>query len=412
MVVPAVSGASRGARVAHVPPLAAGRPYPIATELTDPAAATAAAPRLQSLDVFRGLTIAAMLLVNNPGSWSHVYRPLEHAAWNGFTPTDLVFPFFLFIVGVAITFSLGRLLEQGAAPRALFRKALVRAALIFGLGLLLQGFPEYDLAHIRVLGVLQRVALSYLIAAAIVLRTGARGQALALLALLAGYWALLTLVPVPGVGRGVLEPELNLANWIDLHVIGVNHVLYDTRTWDPEGLLGTLGGAASVLCGVLAGHGIRSARPEPGKTLGLVAAGGAGLLLGALWDSVLPINKSLWTGSFVVMTTGFACLVLAAVHWLVDVTGWRRGTRPFLVFGTNAIAAYWLSSLIAIVLEAFVATSPVTGDAVVLRTYLYEVLYASWLSPANASLAYALTYVLLWLGFLSLLYRRRIFIRI
>src|SRR5581483_357055 len=201
----------------------------------------ASSPRLLSLDVFRGLTIAAMLLVNNPGTWEHVYPPLEHAAWHGWTPTDLVFPFFLFIVGVATALSLGRLAEAGESRATLFRKALVRAAIIFALGLVLQGFPHYDLPHLRIPGVLQRIAIAYLITATLVLVTGVRGQVLTLAGLLVGYWTLLTLVPVPGVGRPALEPDMNISNWLDFRILGVNHLWAGTRTWDPEGLLSTLG---------------------------------------------------------------------------------------------------------------------------------------------------------------------------
>jgi predicted acyltransferase len=370
------------------------------------------APRLVSLDVFRGITIAAMLLVNNPGSWGHVYPPLEHAAWNGWTPTDLIFPFFLFIVGIATTFSLGRLLERGDPRPVLFRKVIVRAVVIFVLGLLLQGFPSYDLAHIRILGVLQRIALSYLLAASIVLWVGIRGQATALAALLLGYWLLMTLVPVPGVGRGVLEPDLNLSNWLDLHLIGPDHLWGETRTWDPEGLLSTLGAVASVLCGVLAGHWLRSPRPAGTKAVGLLAAGTAAVGLGLIWGHAFPINKSVWTSSYVVFSGGAAAQLLALVYWLVDVRGVRGWTRPFLVFGTNAISAYWLSSLGGILLDLVLVGGPPPRAAVTLHAYLYETLYASWLAPAAASLAYAVTYVLLWLGLVSFLYRRRIFIRI
>ena len=380
----------------------------------DPVEPAAGRPtrRLLSLDVFRGLTIAAMLLVNNPGTWSHVYPPLEHAEWNGWTPTDLVFPFFLFIVGVATALSLGGLRDAGVGRVQVFRKAFVRAAIIFGLGLLLQGFPHYDLPHLRIPGVLQRIAIAYLLTALVVLLTGVRGQVLVLLGLLLGYWTLITLVPVPGVGRGVLEPEKNLSNWLDFRLLGVNHVWQETRTWDPEGLLSTLGAVASVLCGVLAGHWIRSPRGTDAKAFGLFYAGGMTLLLGWVWSHIFPINKSLWTSSYVLLSAGLACLVLAAIFWLVDIEGYRGWTGPFLVFGTNAITAYWLSTLCGIVLDWITLGGPAEADQVVLKTYLYETFFASWLAPANASLAYAVAYVVVWLGLLSVLYRRRIFIRI
>ena len=382
-----------------------------ATDLVEPAAARPT-QRLLSLDVFRGLTIAAMLLVNNPGTWSHVYPPLEHAEWNGWTPTDLVFPFFLFIVGIATALSLGGLRDAGTGRAEVFRKASVRAAIIFGLGLLLQGFPHYDLPHLRIPGVLQRIAIAYLLTAIVVLLTGVRGQVLTLLGLLLGYWTLMTLVPVPGVGRGVLEPEKNLSNWLDFRLLGVNHVWHETRTWDPEGLLSTLGAVASVLCGVLAGHWIRSRYRMDAKAFGLFYAGGMILLLGWVWSHIFPINKSLWTSSYVLLSAGLACLVLAAIIWLVDIEGYRGWTVPFLVFGTNAITAYWLSTLCGIVLDWITLGGPAETDQVVLKTYLYESFFASWLAPADASLAYAVAFVVVWLGLLSFLYRRRIFIRI
>ena len=391
--------------------LAASLRSQAAADLVEPALAPPS-QRLLSLDVFRGLTIAAMLLVNNPGTWEHVYPPLEHASWNGWTPTDLVFPFFLFIVGVATALSLARLAEAGAGRREVLRKAAVRAAIIFGLGLALQGFPHYDLPHLRIPGVLQRIAIAYLITAVIVMVTGIRGQVLSLVALLLGYWTLMTLVPVPGVGRGVLEPEKNLSNWLDFKLLGVNHVWQETGTWDPEGLLSTLGAVASVLCGVLAGHWIRSRRPTDAKAFGLFYAGSMTLLLGWTWSRVFPINKSLWTSSYVLLSAGIACLVLSVIFWLVDIEGYRGWTVPFLVFGTNAITAYWLSTLCGIVLDWITLTGPGEGEQVVLKTYLYDTAYASWLSPANASLAYAVSYVVLWLGLLSFLYRWRIFIRI
>jgi len=222
----------------------------------------------------------------------------------------------------------------------------------------------------------------------------------------------MTLVPVPGVGRGVLEPEKNLSNWLDFKLLGVNHVWQETGTWDPEGLLSTMGAVASVLCGVLAGHWIRSHRGTDTKAFGLFYAGGMTLLLGWTWSRVFPINKSLWTSSYVLLSAGIACLMLAVIFWLVDIEGYRGWSVPFLVFGTNAITAYWLSTLFGIVLDWITLTGPGEGEQVVLKTYLYETFYASWLSPANASLAYAVSYVLVWLGLISVLYRRRIFIRI
>jgi len=374
--------------------------------------ATPPAQRLLSLDVFRGITIAGMLLVNNPGNWGHIYWPLEHAEWNGWTPRDLIFPFFLFIVGVAMTFSLGTLRERGASRRQLIRKVSARAAIIFTPGLVLNGFPSYNLTHLRVLGLLQRIALSYLLAAGVVLATGLRGQVAALLGLLLGYWALMTLVPVPGVGAGVLEPAKNLSNWIDLRIIGVDHVWRQTRTWDPEGILSTMGAIATVLCGVLAGHWVRSRRTALEKTVGLFLAGNLGLVLGVIWNSVLPINKSIWTSAYVIFTAGMACHGLAMTYWTVDVKGYRRWATPFLVFGTNSIAAYCLSSLVAIALTRIWVPGPAAGESWTLKTSLARALYESRLSPINASLAYGVTYVCVWLALMSVLYRKRILIKV
>jgi predicted acyltransferase len=381
------------------------------TDAKPPGSVRPLSPRLLSLDVFRGITIAGMLLVNNPGTWEHVYAPLQHAAWNGSTPTDLIFPFFLFIVGVAATLSLGSSLDRGLGRGAVLRRAVVRAAVIFTLGLLLQGFPHYHLGHLRTLGVLQRIALSYVVGAVIMLWTGVRGQLTALVGVLVGYWLLLIAVPVPGIGPGVLEPNMNLSNWLDYHVLGPNHLPLDPGTWDPEGILSTLGAIGTVLCGILAGDWMRTPRRRSSTALGLAGAGGLAVALGLIWGVSFPINKSLWTGSFVLFSAGVACLVLAGLFWLIDDRGRREWTAPFLVFGTNALTAYWLSSVVAIIFNWVVVTGG-AGEPVVLRTYLYERLFAPWLSPSGASLAYGLAYVLLWLGLLTPLYRRRIFIRI
>ena len=263
--------------------------------------------------------------------------------------------------------------------------------------------PVLDLAHLRFFGVLPRIALSYLVTAAIVLCTPPRGQVGVLVGLLLGYWALMTMVPVPGVGRGVLEPDLNLSNWLDLHVIGTNHLHHDTRTRDARGHSEHAGGdrhgpvrrAGGTLDPAGAPHLVEGGR-APRRV-----AGGAAVVGGSVLDDAFPINKSLWTGSYVLFSAGLACLVLALMYWLVDIEGHRGWAGPFLVFGTNAIVADWPSSLLAIVLEWIVVAGPAGGDPLVLREYLYETLFASWLWPAGASVTYAFTYVLLWLGLLE-----------
>jgi predicted acyltransferase len=365
--------------------------------------------RLVSLDVFRGLTIAGMLLVNNPGSWSHIYPPLRHAEWHGWTPTDLIFPFFLFIVGVAMTLSFGGRLAKGAEPRDLLVKATKRALILFGLGLVLHAFPFWgvDLGTLRIPGVLQRIAVAYLVASVIVLYTGPRGQAVAAAALLLGYWALMTLVPVPGHGAGVLTPDGNLGAFLDRRILGTDHLWQYSRTWDPEGILSTLPAVASVLIGVFAGHWIRSGRSGNRTAAGLLAAGVVGMAIGALWGAAFPINKNLWTSSYTVFTGGMALLFLGACYWAVDVQRWRAWGTPFVVFGMNAIAAYFLSGIFARILNMVQV-----GEGESLKAWLYENAFASLAGPLNGSLAFALAFVLLWIGLMWILYAKKIFIKV
>jgi len=366
--------------------------------------------RLVSLDVFRGLTIAAMLLVNNPGSWSDVYAPLLHAPWHGWTPTDLVFPFFLFIVGVAIPFAFEKRRAAGAGRGELLAKALRRAVILFLLGLFLSGFPRFDLANLRIPGVLQRIAVCYLAAAALYLVTGARGRAVAAATLLLGYWAAMALVPVPGFGPGVLEPEANLAAWLDREILGMAHLWKSSQTWDPEGILSTVPAISTVLLGAFTGTWLRSERPAREKTTGLVLGGTAGIGLGLIWNLVFPINKNLWTSSYVIFTAGCALLVLGLCYRVVDVAGWRRGLAPLLAYGTNAIAAFVLSGLLARILVLVKVPSGDGGRA--LKTVLYESLFAPWAPPKLASLGFAVATVLFWLVPMGLLYRRGIFLRV
>ncbi|MBX6363937.1 MAG: DUF5009 domain-containing protein [Gemmatimonadetes bacterium] len=385
-----------------------------AAPVASPAAPVAGAPpqRLLSLDVFRGITIAAMVLVNNPGDWGHVYAPLEHAKWNGWTPTDLIFPFFVYIVGVAMTFSFGKMQQRGASRADLVAKVLKRAAIIFGLSLAIQGFPKYDLAHIRVMGVLQRIALAYLAASLIYLNTRTwrawAGWAAGLLLL---YWALMMLVPVPGLGAGWLEPGKNLAAWIDYRVLTPAHMWAESKTWDPEGLLSTIPAIATCLLGVLTGAWLRSPRTAEEKVIGLFVGGTLGLALGLIWGGVFPINKSIWTSSYVLFTGGFAAVCLALCYWTADVKGWRWWTKPFVVYGVNALALYVLSAFVGRLL-IYVIKVPTPAGPVALKTWLYTHLFAPFFSPINASLAWALTYVLVWLGAMWVLYRQRIFIKV
>jgi predicted acyltransferase len=362
--------------------------------------------RLLSLDVFRGLTVAGMVLVNNPGTWRAVYGPLRHADWHGWTPTDLIFPFFLFIVGVAIPLALGPRLEASEPRGSLVGKVVRRAAVVFTLGLLLHAIPSFDLSTIRMPGVLQRIAVCYLIAALLFLVTGWRGQAAVAVGALLGYWAALTLVPVPGFGAGDLGKEGNLAAWLDRLVLGP-HIWKAARVYDPEGILSTAPATATTLLGVLAGHWIRARRPPAITARGLAAAGLAGIALGLAWGRWFPINKSLWTSSYAVFTAGAALTALAACYWAIEIRRSRWWTAPFAVLGLNALAVFFLSTLVARLLIA-IQVSGAGGRPRALHAVLYDALFAPWAAPPLASFAWALANVLLWLLAMWPLARRNI----
>jgi predicted acyltransferase len=376
--------------------------------LTGEHAGTRATGRMSSLDVFRGLTIAGMILVNNPGTWDAIYSPLEHSKWDGLTPTDLVFPFFLFIVGVSITLALARRAEGGGAKRDLYLKIVRRTVIIFALGIVLTAFPYNDLAAFRIPGVLQRIAVCYFFAAIIFLNTRWRAQALIVVALLVLYWAAMKLTPVPGYGAGDLSMAGNLAAYVDRGVFG-------RHTWkplyDPEGLLSTTPAIATTLCGVLTGHLLRSRRVPLEKVAWMFVAGAICMIVGWAWNFWFPVNKALWTSSYVVLTAGMALELLAACYWIVDIKGYARWAKPFLAFGTNALVVYFLSEF-AVLVASLIKFTRADGSRVDVLGLIYEKLFASWASPINASLMFALCTVLVWLGVMSILYRKRIFIKV
>ena len=352
--------------------------------------------RLVSLDAFRGLTIAAMILVNNPGDWGHVYWPLGHAPWHGWTPTDLIFPFFLFMVGMALPYS--RRVHPGEALR--------RAAIIAGLGLFIAAYPFFDLATVRIPGVLVRIALCYLAAWGIRRVTGPAGQAAAAFALLLGYWILMTRVTVPDGTPPNLEPATNLGAWLDRRLLD-GHLWKVSKTWDPEGLLSTLPAIATTLMGLLAGEWLRTARDGARKTIGLLAAGLALVAVGLLWGRAFPINKSLWTSSYAVFTAGMAAYLFGLVYWVADVRGHRRWCRPLVVYGRNAILVFVLSGLLAKTLGLVKV-----GGGASLWAWLHGALFASWLPPYPASLAWAIANVLLWFVVLRELDRRGVYFKV
>jgi len=368
-----------------------------------------AAPRLLSLDAFRGLTVAAMILVNNPGDWAHIYAPLEHAPWHGWTPTDLIFPFFLFIVGVSITFALGR---TDARQGGVMQKIVKRSATLFLLGLFLNFFPKFDISTVRIPGVLQRIALVYLACSMLFLKTTPRQQLWILFSILVGYWLLLTVVPVPGIGYANLEPETNLAAWIDRIVLTPAHVYKPARVWDPEGILSTLPAIGTGTIGLLVGQWLRSGRAATEKVAWLFAAGCLATLAGLVWNGFFPINKALWTSSYVLLAGGLAMLGLALCYWLIDVKQYRRGVLPFVAFGVNAITVFFLSGLIPRIMSLIHVSLP-DGTDVNLREYLYRsFIVPAFADPINASLAGALTFVLIWFGILWWMYRKQIIIKV
>ena len=372
--------------------------------------------RLVALDAFRGLTIAGMILVNNAGDGQYVFAPLRHAPWHGWTLTDLIFPSFLFIVGVSLAFSLARARQPERQLSHIYLRILRRVLLLFGIGLLLNAMYYipwwYTFSTLRIPGVLQRIAVVYGLAAVLVLHLSPRQQAYTAVCCLVCYWAVMLLVPVPGYGAGVLTPEGNLAAYIDTRLLR-GHLL--RTSWDPEGLLSTVPAIATALFGSLTGQWLRTARSPHEKVTGLFVMGGLGLGLGLGWDRFFPINKNLWTSSYVVFTTGVALLVLAYCYWLIDIQGYRRMATPFVVFGVNAITVYVLSILLDQSLVWWNVAQP-DGSRVALRAWLYVHGYSSWagrwFGQAYASLLYAVTYVLFLCGCMWVLYRKHIFINV
>ncbi len=379
-------------------------PGVLSTETTRSADSFYPSTRLPSLDLFRGVTIAAMILVNNPGN-AHPYWPLEHAEWNGWTPTDLIFPFFLFIVGVSLVFSSESRLRRGDSRTVLLFHAFRRAVIIFAIGLtinyiLFLGAPSI-FPGLRIPGVLQRIGVCYLAASILFLYTSLRTRAVVVVALLIGYCALMSLVPVPGYGvpgRDIpfLHPDANLAAYLDRKFLTT---LYE-KTRDPEGLLSTLPAIATALLGVFTGEWLRSKRSPQTEALGMLLFGVVGLVLGVTWGVWFPINKKLWTSSYVLFTAGLGLVCLALCYWATDIRRWRGvWTKPFLIFGRNAITAYIVAFVFG-VLTYFV------------HDYIFRRFFAPLGSPSFASLLFSLAFVVLCLIPIWLLDHKNIFLKI
>ena len=352
--------------------------------------------------------MALMVLVNTPGDSRHVYAPLEHSEWNGWTPTDVVFPSFAWIIGVAIAIVLARRLAAGVSRAVIFRQAFRRAVVLYVLGLVVYAYPNFDLSTQRLLGVLQRLAICYLIATAIYLTTNIRGQILWILSLLGGYWLLMVLVPVPGYGAGRLDIDGNFAHYIDRIVLGA-HNYANTKTWDPEGIVSTLPAIATVLFGIMAGHILRMKRSLTQRAMCLFAVGVLLLAAGQVCNIWLPINKKLWTSSFSIFMAGLDFVIFAAMVWLVDVRGYRRFTKPLVIMGMNAITVYMVSELLDQVFNAIKFSSG--GQVVTLHAWLGS-LFGAVASPYNASLLFAISYTLLMYLVAYVMYRRGWFLRV
>jgi predicted acyltransferase len=380
---------------------------------------TAARPgRLLSLDVLRGLTIAFMILVNNNGSEAHAYWPLKHAAWNGFTPTDLVFPTFLFLVGISTVYSTAARVAQGATRQSLFQHALRRSIILYLLGLVVNSFPSFNLHTMRFYGVLPRIAICYLVIASLyLLSPDWRSKAALAIAALAGYWILMRFGPVPGYGIPthdvpLLDRDANLTAWLDRQIFSAPH-LYE-RTRDPEGLLSTIPSLATAILGLLTGIWLATQRTLRARAAGIAIAGLSGVLLGVLWNLSFPINKKLWTSSYVLFAGGLSLLLLALCLLIVDLRDKASSTSrpssflsPFLVFGTNAISAYVFSELLQ---STLISMHPAAG--INLQQLIYRSIAGVIPNQAFASLIYSIGFVAVcWLP-VSVLYRRGIFIKI
>lgn len=375
--------------------------------------------RLVSLDVFRGFTVASMILVNNPGSWIHIFPQLKHATWHGCTFADLVFPFFLWIVGVAITLSFAHRTVQKNNPTDVFAHIFLRFLILFALGLFLSGFPfgitslsNFSWATIRIPGTLQRIAICYLVTSLLVLYTKVFWQVLLAIILLVGTWILVKTIPVPGFGIGILEAKGSLFWYID-------SLLLHNHTWvkapapgfDPEGVLSTLPAIATTLFGALTGQFLLTPKTPKEKTKWLLLAGGIFILLGLSLNSWIPINKNIWTPSFAIFSAGMAATVFAICYWLVDIKKYLKIFKPFQIYGTNALTAFVVSILILQISLAIIIIDS-KGIAWSLKYYYYKSLFLSIINnEIYASLAHAIVFVLFMYLLSYLLYRSKLIIK-
>jgi predicted acyltransferase len=364
----------------------------------------ASAPaRLIALDAFRGFTIAAMIMVNYPGSWNHVFPPLLHIDWHGITPTDLIYPFFIFIVGISIVLAYNKRLEAGLPKNDMYRKIVIRSIKIFAVGLFLNLYPLFNFETLRVAGVLQRIAIVFMVCAFLYLNSGWKTQAWLAAGILVFYWLSMVLIPTPGVGRPMLEPGVNLAAWIDQQILPGRMW---QGTWDPEGLYSTLPAIVTGITGMLTGKLIVSGKSRELVLIWLFSLGFISTIAGEVWGWTFPINKNIWTSSYVLYTSGLAAMTLATAMFFIDMLGYRQGTKFGIIYGANAITAYVLAG----VLSFFFYRLPFWGQS--LNRHFVGGLSEAGLEPKIASLMYALMYVFIVFIPVYVLYRKKIFIKL
>lgn len=364
--------------------------------------------RLISLDAFRGFTIILMVIVNNPGSWKYVWSPLRHAEWHGCTPTDLVFPFFLFIMGTAMAFSFSRRLQEAGSRWPIYLQIIKRTFLLIFLGLFMAFYLSWDFSVLRYPGVLQRIGLCYFFASMIILHCKQRWQIFWTVILLLGYWPLMTLIPFPGKGPDVWILSSNFAQYFD-NLFLKGHMY--KPDFDPEGLISTIPAIAQVMLGYFTGNWLRSQREDLLKTNGMFITGNVLIVLGLLWDFVMPINKQLWTSSYVLYTTGIGLNFLAVSYWLIDIKGYSKFTKPFVAYGSNAILAYFGSSIIAKTMYMWEFTKA-DGTVTSVKGFIYNGFLLPIAGNWGASLLHPLIYILIGWAILAWFYKKKIFIKI
>lgn len=366
--------------------------------------------RLQSLDVFRGLTVALMILVNTPGDWGHIYPPLEHSKWNGCTPTDVVFPAFLFMVGVSVVFALQSKMADRAQHPQILLKAAKRMLLLIAFGLGIQLFYHFDFAHLRYPGVLQRIGIVYFIVVLLFIKLPEKALDVVFWTILAGYYVVMTFVPVPDGHPANLGPATNLAAYIDRLVFTTNHISHQTKYWDAVGLLSTLPAICTGLLGVKTGLILKSKNTDNAQKIRQMLTWGLlTLSAGIALNFIFPINKQLWTSSYVLFTGGICIILLCAAFWYIDVKANGKWTWPLLVFGVNALTAYIVSEILPGMLDW--ARIPWHGQGTGALKFVYVFLLGG-MAPKNASLLAAIVFVLLVWAILYPLYRKKVYLKI